>query len=107
MQSLAAARQRAVTLAKRRLNNETKMTYCCGILVRDGLVMLADTRSNAGLDNIAVFRKLHVFEQPGERILALAAAGNLSLSQSVLSTLAEGWENPQTGEHETLQNAPT
>ena len=39
------------------------MTYCCGILVRDGLVMIADTRTNAGLDNISTFRKLHVFKQ--------------------------------------------
>ena len=54
------------------------MTYCCGILVRDGLVMIADTRTNAGLDNISTFRKLHVFEQPGERVMALASAGNLS-----------------------------
>jgi putative proteasome-type protease len=83
------------------------MTYCCGILVRDGLVMIADTRTNAGLDNISVFRKLHVYEMPGERVLALACSGNLSLSQSVVSTLAEGWENPQTGERESLQNAPT
>jgi predicted proteasome-type protease len=42
------------------------MTYCCGILVRDGMVMIADTRTNAGLDNISTFRKLHVFRQPGD-----------------------------------------
>jgi putative proteasome-type protease len=83
------------------------MTYCCGILVRDGLVMLADTRTNAGLDNISVFRKLHSFAVPGERVLAIASSGNLSLSQSVLSTLHEGFENPDTGERETLLNAPT
>src|ERR1700732_1712893 len=83
------------------------MTYCCGILVRDGLVMIADTRTNAGVDNISVFRKLHVYGTPGERILALASSGNLSMSQSVVSTLGEGWENPQTGERETLHNAPT
>ena len=47
------------------------MTYCCGILVRDGLVMFADTRTNAGVDNISTFRKLHVFSKPGERIMAL------------------------------------
>ncbi len=41
------------------------MTYCCGILVRDGLVMIADTRTNAGLDNISTFRKLHVFTRAG------------------------------------------
>ena len=83
------------------------MTYCCGILVHDGLVMIADTRTNAGLDNISIFRKLHVFGVPGQRIMALASSGNLSLSQSVVSTLTEGIENPHTGEIETLLNAPT
>jgi len=83
------------------------MTYCCGIIVREGLVMIADTRTNAGLDNISVFRKLHVFGTPGERLFALASSGSLSLSQSVVSTLTEGVENPQTGERETLLNAPT
>lgn len=83
------------------------MTYCCGILVRDGLMMMADTRTNAGLDNISTFRKLHVFNKPGERVMALATAGNLAISQSVISTLTEGLENPETGEVETLMNAPT
>ena len=83
------------------------MTYCCGILVRDGMVMIADTRTNAGLDNISTFRKLHVFKQPGERVLALTSSGNLSISQSVVSILNEGIENPASGETETLMNAPT
>jgi putative proteasome-type protease len=83
------------------------MTYCCGILVRDGLVMIADTRTNAGLDNVSTFRKLHIFDQPGERVMAVASAGNLAISQSVLSTLSEGFENTKTGERETLLNAPT
>ena len=83
------------------------MTYCCGVLVRDGLVMIADTRTNAGLDNVSTFRKLHVYTQPGERIMALASSGNLSLSQTVRSMLTEGIENPETGELETLMNAPT
>src|SRR6202165_3437406 len=83
------------------------MTYCCGILVRDGLVMIGDTRTNAGLDNISTFRKLHVFREPGERIMALASSGNLSLSQSAISILNEGYENPETGERETLMNSPT
>src|SRR5215213_6661384 len=77
------------------------MTYCCGILVRDGLVMFADTRTNAGVDNISTFSK------PGERIIGVATAGNLSISQSVVSMLREGWENPETGETETLMTAPT
>jgi putative proteasome-type protease len=83
------------------------MTYCCGILVRDGLVMIADTRTNAGLDNVSVFRKLHVFGIPEQRIMALASSGNLSLSQSVVSTLTEGIDNPETGDLETLLNSPT
>jgi putative proteasome-type protease len=83
------------------------MTYCCGILVREGLVMIADTRTNAGLDNVSTFRKLHVFKDPGHRIMALASAGNLSLSQTVVSTLTEGEPNPASGEIETLMNAPT
>src|SRR6266566_591619 len=76
-----------------------RMTYCCGILVRDGLVMIADTRTNAGLDNVSTFRKLHVFGIPGERILGL--------SQSVVSTLNEGLTHPHTDMVETLLNAPT
>jgi putative proteasome-type protease len=83
------------------------MTYCCGILVRDGLVMIADTRTNAGLDNVSTFRKLHVFEDPGARVMVLASAGNLSLSQSVVSLLNEGIENPETGVRERLTDAPS
>jgi len=83
------------------------MTYCCGILVRDGLVMIGDTRTNAGLDNVSTFRKLHVFEEPGKRVMALASAGNLSLSQSVISLLNEGIENPETGAVERLTDAPS
>jgi putative proteasome-type protease len=83
------------------------MTYCCGILVREGLVMFGDTRTNAGVDNIATFRKLHVFKDSGKRIMALASAGNLSISQSVVSILTEGYDNLETGEHETLMNAPS
>jgi putative proteasome-type protease len=83
------------------------MTYCCGILVREGLVMFADTRTNAGVDNVSTFRKLHVFQDPKKRIMAIATAGNLSISQSVVSILTEGFDNPETGERETLMNAPT
>ena len=80
------------------------MTYCVGILVQDGLVMVADTRTNAGVDNIAIYRKLHLFEVSGERVITLATAGNLSVSQSVLSLLSDGIEHPETGEVETLMS---
>lgn len=83
------------------------MTYCVGILVKDGIVMIADTRTNAGLDNVATFQKLHVFEAPGERVISLATAGNLAISQSVMSFMTEGLENPKTGEKETLETMPS
>lgn len=82
------------------------MTYCVGVLNRDGLVMIADTRTNAGLDNIATFRKLHVFRQAGEKVFALATAGNLGFSQSVVSILREGLERPD-GSVERLLDQPT
>ena len=83
------------------------MTYCAGVLVEGGLVMIADTRTNAGLDNISTYRKLHLFVSPGERAMAIATAGNLSVSQTVVSLLQEGIENPDTGEVETINNVPT
>jgi putative proteasome-type protease len=83
------------------------MTYCVGILVREGLVMIADTRSNAGLDNIATFRKLHLFQKPGERVIALATAGNLAVSQSVVNFVTEGLDNPDTGDPESLNSVPS
>jgi putative proteasome-type protease len=78
------------------------MTYGVGILVDDGIVMMADTRTNAGLDNISTYRKLHLFERPGEFIAALATAGNLSITQSIVSHLREGIEDPETGVRERL-----
>jgi putative proteasome-type protease len=83
------------------------MTYCAGILVDDGLVMIADTRTNAGIDNVSTYRKLHLFEVPGERALAICSAGNLSVTQATLSLLREGVRNPETDEIETLEEAPT
>ena len=66
------------------------MTYCVGLYLSEGLVLLSDTRSNAGVDNIATFSKMHVFETPGERVLTLMTAGNLATSQSVVNMLKEG-----------------
>jgi putative proteasome-type protease len=78
------------------------MTYCLGILVNDGLVLIGDTRTNAGLDNVATFRKLHVFEKKDERIIALATAGNLAAGQAILSLITEGIEHPVTGNVQTI-----
>lgn len=63
------------------------MTYCVGIKVADGLVMASDSRTNAGVDHIATFRKMAVFEQPGEAVIVMLSAGNLATTQSTLSTL--------------------
>jgi len=65
------------------------MTYCVGIQLDDGLIMVADTRTNAGVDNIATFRKLYVFQKPGERVLMLSTSGNLATSQRVISIMQE------------------
>jgi putative proteasome-type protease len=82
------------------------MTYCVGLYLADGLVMLADTRSNAGVDNIATFSKMHVFEIPGERVLTLMTAGNLATSQSVVNMLKEGLTGPD-GAVETFNSVGT
>lgn len=63
------------------------MTYCVAVQSESGLVFLSDSRTNAGLDQISTFRKMHTFEVPGERVMVLLTAGNLSVSQSVASGL--------------------
>jgi putative proteasome-type protease len=63
------------------------MTYCVGLKLKAGLVLLSDTRTNAGVDNIARFRKMFLFEEPGERVVALMAAGNLGVTQGVITSL--------------------
>lgn len=65
------------------------MTYCVGLKLDRGLVFAADTRTNAGVDNIATFKKLHIWEKPGERVIALMSAGNLAVTQAVVSLLSE------------------
>ena len=65
------------------------MTYCVGMVLDSGLMFMSDTRTNAGLDNISTFRKMHVIEQPGERVLTLMTAGNLATTQAVVSLLEE------------------
>jgi len=64
------------------------MTYCVGIRLYSGLVFLADTRTNAGVDQVGTFRKLTVFENPGDRMMVMMTAGNLSISQSVRQLVA-------------------
>lgn len=65
------------------------MTYCVGMLLQEGLVFLSDSRTNAGVDQINTFRKMSVFEQPGERVLVLMGSGNLAITQTLVSMLRE------------------
>ena len=66
------------------------MTYCVGLLVEAGLVLIADTRTNAGIDNISIFKKLHVLADADDRLIVAASAGSLSVTQSTLSLIEEG-----------------
>lgn len=66
------------------------MTYCLGMLLKDGLVMIADTRTNAGIDNISSYKKLHILEQSEDRTLVACTAGNLSVTQTAFAMLQEG-----------------
>lgn len=75
------------------------MTYCVGIALRQGLIMIADTRTNAGIDNISTYRKLHILAESDDRLIVCASAGNLSVTQAVLGQLAEGM--PPLGDSET------
>ncbi|MGE0775037.1 MAG: peptidase [Sphingomonadaceae bacterium] len=66
------------------------MTYCCGMLVEKGLVMMADTRTNAGVDDVSSYRKLHILCEAEERVVVACTSGNLSVTQLVVSRLEEG-----------------
>ncbi len=70
------------------------MTYCVGLRLNSGLVFMADTRTNAGVDNVSTFRKTHSWESPGERVITVLSAGNLATTQSVISLLEERTKAP-------------
>jgi putative proteasome-type protease len=65
------------------------MTYCVGMLLRDGIVLASDSRTNAGVDNVATFCKMTVFERAGDRVLVLLSSGNLAGTQAVISVLKQ------------------
>lgn len=82
------------------------MTYCVGMVLDKGLVLMSDTRTNSGVDNVSVFRKMFRWEVPGERIIALMTAGNLATTQAVVSQLEERSKIPDQ-RHNSLLEAPT
>ena len=82
------------------------MTYCVGMVLDRGLVLMSDTRTNSGVDNISVFGKMFHWSVPGERIITVMTAGNLATTQAVVSQLEERTKAP--GERDnTLLEAPT
>ncbi len=89
------------------MGNARRMTYCVGMLVDDGLAMIADTRTNAGVDSISTYRKLHVVDRPGERVMGICTAGNLSVTQTALAMAREGVHLNVGEPAETLETAPT
>ncbi|RVA24988.1 peptidase, partial [Mesorhizobium sp. M7A.F.Ca.CA.004.11.2.1] len=82
------------------------MTYCVGLKIDRGLVFMSDTRTNAGMDSISTFRKMHVWEEPGERVIVLMSAGNLATTQAVVSLLDERTK-AISERHSTLLETPS
>ncbi|WP_376874239.1 peptidase [Albirhodobacter sp. R86504] len=83
------------------------MTYCVGLMLEAGMVLLSDTRTNAGLDNIATYRKMFHFEQPGERIITVLTAGSLSVTQTTLARLQEAIDDPDATHETSILMAPS
>jgi putative proteasome-type protease len=82
------------------------MTYCVGMRLDRGLIFMADTRTNSGVDNISVFRKMFSWHMPGERVITLLTAGNLATTQAVMSILDERSKRPEDRRPSVL-HAPT
>ncbi len=83
------------------------MTYCVGLRLDRGIVFASDTRTNAGFDNIATFRKMHVWERDGDRVLVLLSAGNLAVTQAVISNLNEQIDAHRDDGEPSLLNVET
>src|ERR1700689_2612852 len=81
------------------------MTYCVALKVEAGMGFASDSRTNAGFDQISTFRKMVVYERPGDRFLVLLSSGNLSITQSVREMLPVERLSLDGPEPTTLWNA--
>ncbi len=81
------------------------MTYCVGLKLNDGLVMLSDTRTNAGMDNISRYRKMFTWEAPGDRAICLMTAGSLSITQGIITRLEKAIHKSSDEGSECILNA--
>ena len=71
------------------------MTYCCALRLKEGMVFVSDTRTNAGVDHISVFRKLYTFGIEGQRFITIQTSGNLATTQAVIGHLKNHLELKQ------------
>jgi putative proteasome-type protease len=94
-----------VSSAKATLREVARVTYCVGVKVDEGMVFASDSRTNAGLDNIAKFCKMTVFERTGDRVLVLLSSGNLAGTQAIISLLTQRGHDPDNSG--SLWNART
>jgi putative proteasome-type protease len=78
------------------------MTYCVAMLLNDGLVAAADSRTHAGVDHVASYRKMTTWDIPGDRAIALLSSGNLAVSQAVVGLLNEGVPAANGGQVESM-----
>ena len=83
------------------------MTYCVGLLLDAGLVLLSDTRTNAGLDNISTYKKMFTFEKPGERVITILTAGSLSVTQTTILRLEDAIEDDEATDNTSILQART
>ncbi|OSP55270.1 proteasome-type protease [Pseudoruegeria sp. SK021] len=81
------------------------MTYCVGLLLDAGMVLLSDTRTNAGLDRISTYKKMYTFEVPGERVMVLMTSGNLSVTQTTMARLQDAIDDPDATEDTSILKA--
>ena len=79
------------------------MTYCVGMVLEKGLVLMSDTRTNSGVDNISTFRKMFHWNVPGERVITVMTAGNLATTQAVIGQLEERAKVPDERDNSLLK----
>lgn len=82
------------------------MTYCVGVRLDRGLIFMSDSRTNAGIDNVSVFRKMFTWSTPGERVITIMTAGNLATTQALVSLLDERAKVP-ADRNPTILEVPT
>jgi len=72
------------------------MTYCLAVKVNKGLVFASDSRTNAGVDYVTTYSKMHIYNWPEDRTYVLLCSGNLATTQAVVNIINEDLENPKS-----------